>query len=177
MKAILLTAGFVASTLILSTPPVGDVFPELKAETLDDKTVTFPTDTKGKSTLICMAYSADAETDLKTWYEPTYDKFIAKTELMSDMYDVNVYFVPMFTGVKAAGADKAKADMKKTVQEDLQPHVVVYRGKLEDYKEKLKMDDKTKPYIYVLDKEGKIVFVTSGAYTEEKMDEIDEFIE
>jgi len=30
---------------------------------------------------------------------------------------------------------------------------------------------------YVLDKEGKIVFVTSGAYTEEKTDEIDEFIE
>lgn len=67
--------------------------------------------------------------------------------------------------------------MKKTVQEDLQPHVVVYRGELDAYKEKLKMDDKTKPYIYVLDKEGKIVFVTSGAYTEEKMDEIDEYIE
>lgn len=30
---------------------------------------------------------------------------------------------------------------------------------------------------YVLDKEGKIVFVTSGAYTEDKMDEIDEYIE
>lgn len=177
MKAILLTAGLIGSALILSTPPVGDVFPELKAETLDNKTVTFPADTKGKSTLICMAYSAEAETDLRTWYEPTYDKFIAKTELMSDMYDVNVYFIPMFTGIKAAGADKAKQDMKKTVQEDLQPHVVIYRGKLEDYKEKLKMDDKSKPYIYVLNKEGKIVFVTSGAYTEDKMDDIDEYIE
>jgi hypothetical protein len=177
MNALLLTAGFVASTLILATAPVGDIFPELKAETLDNKTITFPTDTKGKSTLICMAYSSDAEKDLRTWYEPTYDKFIAKTELMADMYDVNVYFIPMFTGVKAAGADKAKKDMKETVQEDLQPHVVVYRGELDAYKEKLKMDDKSKPYIYVLDKEGKIVFVTSGAYTEEKMDEIDEYIE
>jgi hypothetical protein len=177
MKAILLTAGFIGSTLLLSTPPVGDMFPELKAETLDDKTITFPADTKGKSTLICMAYSADAETDLRTWYEPTYDKFIAKTGLMDDMYDVNVYFIPMFTGVKALGADKAKQDMKKTVQEDLQPHVVIYRGELDAYKEKLKMDDKTKPYIYVLDKEGKILFVTSGAYTEDKMDEIDEYIE
>lgn len=175
MKALLLTAACCA--MILSEPPVGTVFPELKAETLDNKTITFPTDTKGKSTLICMAYSAEAETDLRTWYEPTYDKFIAKTELMADMYDVNVYFIPMFTGVKALGADKAKEDMKKTVQEDLQPHVVVYRGDLNAYKEPLKMDDKTKPYIYVLDKNGKIVFVTSGAYTEEKMDEIDEYIE
>lgn len=175
MKALLLTGA--ACALILSTPPVGTQFPELKAETLTNSTITFPTDTKGKSTLICMAYSADAETDLKTWYEPTYDKFIAKTELMSDMYDVNVYFIPMFTGVKAAGADKAKEDMKKTVQADLQPHVVVYRGALDAYKETLKMDDKAKPYIFVLDTEGKIVFVTSGAYTEEKMDEIDEYIE
>jgi predicted transcriptional regulator len=55
--------------------------------------------------------------------------------------------------------------------------VVVYKGELTAYKEILKMDDKTKPYIYVLDKEGKIVFVTSGAYTEDKMDEIDEYIE
>lgn len=175
MKAILLAAAF--SAILLGEPPVGTQFPELKAETLDNKTVTFPTDTKGKSTLICMAYSAEAETDLRTWYEPTYDKFIAKTELMADMYDVNVYFIPMFTGVKAVAADKAKEDMKKTVQEDLQPHVVVYRGKLDAYKETLKMDDKTKPYIYVLDKDGKIVHVVSGAYTEEKMDEIDEHIE
>lgn len=175
MTGILLTAAL--SAIALSDPPVGTQFPELKAETLDNKTITFPADTKGKSTLICMAYSSEAETDLRTWYEPTYDKFIAKTGLMDDVYDVNVYFIPMFTGVKAIGADKAKEDMKKTVQEDLQPHVVVYRGDLDAYKEPLKMDDKTKPYIYVLDKEGKIVFVTSGAYTEDKMDEIDEYIE
>lgn len=175
MKAVFLTAAL--ATLFLADPPVGQIFPELKAETLTDSVISFPNDTKGKSTLICMAYSADAEKDLKTWYEPTYDKFIAKTELMSDMFDVNVYFIPMFTGVKAAGAAKAKEDMKESVQVDLQPHVVVYKGELDAYKETLKMDDKSKPYIYVLDKEGKIVFVTSGAYTEDKMDEIDEYIE
>jgi hypothetical protein len=169
MKAIFLTAAL--ATLFLADPPVGQIFPELKAETLTDSVISFPNDTKGKSTLICMAYSADAEKDLKTWYEPTYDKFIAKTELMSDM------FIPMFTGVKAAGAAKAKKDMKESVQVDLQPHVVVYKGELDAYKETLKMDDKSKPYIYVLDKDGKIVFVTSGAYTEDKMDEIDEYIE
>lgn len=175
MKAVFLTAAL--ATMFFADPPVGQIFPELKAETLTDSVISFPNDTKGKSTLICMAYSADAEKDLKTWYEPTYDKFIAKTELMSDMFDVNVYFIPMFTGVKAAGAAKAKKDMKESVQVDLQPHVVVYKGELDAYKETLKMDDKSKPYIYVLDKEGKIVFVTSGAYTEDKMDEIDEYIE
>jgi len=33
------------------------------------------------------------------------------------------------------------------------------------------------PYIFVLDKEGRVVYVTSGFYTEEKMDAIEDKIE
>jgi predicted transcriptional regulator len=67
--------------------------------------------------------------------------------------------------------------MKQDVQEDIQPHVILYKGALDAYKDKLKMDDKKKPYIFVLDKEGKIIYVTSGAYTEEKMDDIEDKLE
>lgn len=175
MKIFLITlAGLAALT---ATAPVGDMFPELKGESLSDKNITIPNDTKGKSTIVCLAWSEDAERDLKTWYEPTYDKFIAKTELMADAYDVNLYFVPMFTGTKAAAAASAKNQMKKDLQADLLPHILVYRGELDVYKDKLKMDDKKKPYIFVLDKTGKIVYVTSGAYSEDKMDAIDDVIE
>lgn len=175
MKTILFTIATFA--VFNMAAPVGDIFPNLTGETLDDKTVNLPNDTKGKSTIICMAYSEDAEKDLKTWYEPTYDKFIAKTELMSDAFDVNLYFIPMFTGVKAGAAGNAKKQMKQDVQPDLQPHILVYKGQLDDYKDKLKMEDKKKPYIFVLDTNGKIVFVTSGPYTEDKMDQIDDNIE
>ncbi|HEU4716609.1 MAG TPA: hypothetical protein VFU15_02200, partial [Bacteroidia bacterium] len=97
--------------------------------------------------------------------------------LMADAYDVNLYFVPMFTGVKQSAAGNAKKQMKQDVQEDIQPHIIVYKGELDAYKETLKMDDKKKPYVFVLDKDGKIVFVTSGPYTEDKMDQIDDNIE
>jgi hypothetical protein len=175
MKTLLLTLSVLAAVKMAA--PVGDMFPDLKGETLDDKTINIPADTKGKPTIICMAYSEEAEKDLRTWYEPTYDKFIAKTELMADAYDVNLYFIPMFTGVKAGAAGNAKKQMKQDVQPDLQPHVIVYKGDLDAYKDKLKMDDKKKPYIFVLDNTGKIVFETSGAYTEDKMDQIDDHIE
>jgi ATP10 protein len=175
MKTFFFIAALSAGLIVAE--PVGEIFPDLKGETLTDKTISIPNDTKGKSTIICMAYSEDAEKDLKTWYEPTYDKFIAKTELMADAYDLNVYFVPMFTGIKAGAAASAKKQMKQDVQPDLQPHVIVYKGEIDAYRDKLKMDDKKKPYIFVLDKTGKIVFVTSGAYTEDKMDAIDDNIE
>lgn len=175
MKTFLISLACMASVSMAA--PVGDIFPALKGETLDDKSISLPGDTKGKSTIICMAWSEDAERDLKTWYEPTYDKFIAKTELMADAYDVNLYFVPMFTGAKVAAAASAKKQMKQDVQADLQPHIIVYKGEVDTYKDKLKMDDKKKPYVFVLDKTGKIVYVTSGAYTEDKMDAIDDVIE
>lgn len=176
MNAFLLTT-LAAATLLLTEPPVGTLFPTLKAESLKDKMVSLPLETKGKFTVICLSYSDDAEPDLLTWYEPAYDKFIAKTGLMDDAFDVGLYFVPMFTGSKAAAAPAAKKRMKQEVQADIQPHVLIYAGGLEPYKEKLNMTDKKKPYIFLLDKEGKIVYATSGAYTEEKMDAIDELIE
>jgi predicted transcriptional regulator len=50
----------------------------------------------------------------------------------------------------------------------------VYRGDVDAYKASLGMDDKEKPYIYVLDATGKVVHMTSGAFTEEKMDDIED---
>ena len=176
MKIFLLTVATISSVALIESP-VGLMFPDLKAETLENKVVNLPADTKGKSTIISLAYSDEAEKDLKTWYEPMYDKFIAKTELMSDAYDLNLYFVPMFTGTKETAAAGAKRQMKETVQTDIQPHIIVYKGAIDFYKEKLKMDDKKKPYIFVLDKDGKIIYFTSGAYTEDKMDEIEDKIE
>ncbi len=163
--------------LNLAESPVGTTFPSLKGETINDKTITIPSDTKGKFTVVGLSWSADAEKDLKTWYEPAYDKFIAKTGLMDDAFDVNLYFVPMFTGANAAAAKAAKKQMKETVQADLHPHVLIYAGEIESYQKTLKMDDKKKPYIFLVDKEGKIVYATSGEYTEDKMDAIDGLIE
>jgi hypothetical protein len=173
MKVLALAAAAALSFTVI-TSPVGKTFPVLKAETLKDQVVTLPEAVKGKSSIICLAYSQKAEKDLKTWYEPSYNKFIAKTGLMDDVYDIHLYFIPMFTGANAAAAGSAKKQMEKDVQVDLHPHILVYRGDVDAYKASLGMDDKEKPYIYVLDATGKVVHMTSGAFTEEKMDEIED---
>ena len=84
---------------------MGTVFPDMICEDYNGKAVSIPTDTKGKYTLICVAFSTAAETDLKTWVNPIYNKFIGKVDASkADVfdvhtdYDVNLYFVPMFTG-------------------------------------------------------------------------------
>ena len=155
----------------------GKQFPTMVCENLDDQEITLPTDTKGKYTLLSIAYSKKAEDDLKSWITPIYLKFIAKPDkptLFWEPYDINLYLVPMFTGVNAVAAGQAKKEIKKKVDPKLYEHMLVFKGKIKQYKEVLQMKEKNHPYFFVLDESGEIVHVTSGAYSEAKLTAIEE---
>ena len=92
-------------------------------------------------------------------------------------YDVNVYFVPMFTGVNAAATGTAKKKALKSMDPLLLPYILFYKGELKTYKEALDFERRDIPYFFVLDPTGKIVFATSGAYSDAKMDKVEESIE
>ncbi len=97
--------------------------------------------------------------------------------MASFAYDVNVYFVPMFTGVNAAATGTAKKKALKNTDPQLLPYILFYRGELKKYKEALDFEKRDIPYFFVLDKEGKIVYATSGAFSEAKMDALEEAIQ
>lgn len=178
MKTILALV-LVVGSFNLSAQVIGKMFPGMEAETVEDKKVNLPAQTKGKFTLLGLAYSKKSEDELNSWFEPVFGKFIQKTKgLMSGFeYDVNVYFIPMFTGVNAAATGTAKKKAIKNIDPQLLPYILFYKGELKTYKEALDFEKKDIPYFFVLDKEGKIIFATSGAYTEDKMDQVEEVIE
>ena len=178
MKSVLALVLLVGS-FSLSAQVVGKMFPDMSAETVEDKKVNLPAETKGKYTLLGLAYSKKSEDELNSWFEPVFSKFIQKSKgLMSGFgYDVNVYFIPMFTGVNAAATGTAKKKALKNIDPQLLPYILFYKGELKTYKEALDFEKRDIPYFFVLDKEGKIVFATSGAYTEDKMDKVEEVIE
>ena len=158
---------------------IGRTFPSMTAETVDDKRVELPETVKGKYTLIGLAYSKKSEAELNSWFQPVFGKFIQKTNgLFSGFaYDVNVYFVPMFTGVNAAATGTAKRKAAKNIDPQLLPYVLFYKGELKTYKDALDFEKKDIPYFFVLDPEGKIVYATSGKYSDDKMEAIEEKIE
>ena len=139
---------------------IGKTFPEMEAETVEDKVVSVPQDTKGKFTLLGLAYSKKSEDELNGWFEPIFYKFIQKTTgLMAGFgYDVNVYFIPMFTGINAAATGTAKRKALKKVDPQLLPYILFYKGELKRFKEELDFEKKDIPYFFVLDQNGKIVF-------------------
>jgi hypothetical protein len=161
-----IVVGFGADKLLAQE---GEMYPLLAGETLEDKIVELPADVKGKYAVIGMAYSKKATDDFNTWVSPVYNKFIAKTGMLDKLYDVHVYFVPMFTGVKKAGKEKAMEQMEENGDKEAFPYVIFYEGDLDVYAEELGLDDKKVPYVFLLDASGKVVYSTSGAYTEDKM--------
>jgi len=180
MKRLFLTIVVLALAFDLSAQVVGKMFPGMEAETVEDKKVTLPRDTKGKYTLLGLAYSKKSEDELNSWFSPVFSTFIQKNTgaLAQGMdYDVNVYFVPMFTGINAAATGTAKKKAIKNVDPQLLPYILFYKGELKTYKEALDFEKKDIPYFFVLDKDGKIVYATSGKFSEDKLSEIEDHIE
>lgn len=179
MKNIVLILFLITGTISSKAQVVGMIYPHLQGETVEDVVVTLPNDSNGKYTLLGMAYSKKSEGDLETWFEPVYNKFIRQGGglFAAFTYDVNVFFIPMFTGVNAAGVGAAKKQAIKKLDPALHPHIIFYKGDLKTYKEALDFEKKDKPYFFVLDEEGKIVYATSGAFSEQKMEEIEEVLE
>jgi hypothetical protein len=151
----------------------------MEAETVEDKKVKLPQDVKGKYTLLGLAYSKKSEDDLNSWFQPVFEKFIQKTTgvLGGFGYDVNVYFVPMFTGINAAATGTAKRKALKNIDPQLLPYVLFYKGELKTYKESLEFDKKDVPYFFVLDPNGKILHSAIGKFTEDKMEGIEAVLE
>jgi hypothetical protein len=158
---------------------IGKPFPAMETETVNDIKVKLPESVKGKFTLLGLAYSKKAEDELFTWFQPIFEKFIDKPQgIMKDFgHDVNVFFVPMLTGVNAAATGMVKRKALKTVDPQLLPYVLFYKGQLKSYKESLNFDSREVPYFFVLDPKGIIVYVTSGLFTEEKLDAIESVLE
>ena len=172
--AVLLFIGFGALA------QVGEAFPEIKGETVKDEKISVPEDTNGKYTLVGMAFSKKSDEELQSWFKPVYSRFLQSSEnagLFADFaYDVNVYFIPMFSGLKKAAVGAAKNKALKNVDKELHPHILFYSGEIASYRDALQLDEKDQPYFFVLDKQGKIVYATSGEYSAKKMEEVEEVL-
>lgn len=154
---------------------VGEIFPLIEGENLKNEFITIPTDTKGKYTLIGLAYSKKAEDDLKTWFSPTYNQFLKEPDpnnIFQFDYDINLYFIPMFTGAKRPAYQRTMKKIKKTIDNRLEPYILFYKGNLKEYEEALGFDGKDVPYFFLLKEDGEIIYTTYGKYSDKKMQEI-----
>jgi len=156
---------------------LGKQFPDIPVVDLNEKAINIPNDSKGKFTLVGVAFSEDAQRDLYSWSQPVFNMFMDDNNLNSMVYDPNVFLILMFTGVNQVAYNKAREQIKAGTEESLNDNVVMYKGKMEDYRKTLDMKKRKTPHFFVLDKEGKIIYETEGRYSKEKIEEVAKLIE
>jgi hypothetical protein len=161
-----------------SSMKTDNTFPHLECTDLHSKEVVLPTDIKGKYSILVLAASQKAESDLQSWMLPLFNDFIAdnsKNMFAREVYDVNTYFVPVFSGVAKATANNIKKKMLRGLDPLLQSHVLIYKGSANKLFQTLDLNKK-QAVLLILTKKGAIVQKISGGYTEEKMEQITEAI-
>lgn len=177
MKTIITIVLFIMP--FLAGAQLGSDFPVFEVETVKGSKLEIPSSCRGKLTLIGMASSREAEEHLSTWAQPVYDKFISKnkTDIWDENYDINLYFIPLFVGLNQSAMESARKKSVANTDTAWHPYFLFYKGKGDVFKEQLNMVDKTKPYFFILDENGKVVYVTSGSFSQKKMDDIQEFLD
>lgn len=155
----------------------GEMFPEIEVVDLNENEISIPEDTKGKFTLVGVAFSENAQEDLYSWSQPVFSEFMDENNLSSLVYDPYVKLILMFTGANRLVYNKAKKKITEGTDESLKKNVVLYKGKMEDYRKKLKMKNRKRPYFFVLDRKGKIIYTAEGKYDREILEEVGDLIE
>lgn len=167
MKKVLLILFFAA----LHQGVFAQQFPSLSGTTLEGKTIKIPDNTNGKFTIVGLTYSQKSQQVLSEWAQEIYDYFID-----DPAYDLNVYLVPMLGGLKEMAAGTVEKEMKKGLDPSFYKYFLLYKGDVAPYRQSLGMAQKEFPYFFVLDKTGKIVYSTSGNFSDDKLEKMDEAI-
>lgn len=154
---------------------MGNTFPKIETEKLDGSTVSFPESVSGNFALIGVGMSKKAEEELRTWQTPVYNKFIAKTGLMDDMYNVHIAFMPIFTGASKVAKNKVVKKLQENNESLVYDHLYVYSGSADLFRD-LGIDDKKEPYFLLLNANSEVVWMAKGKFRRAYFGEIEEIL-
>lgn len=167
---IVLLAAHLAAPAIAQTA----TFPPLEGEKADGSRVRLPDPAAKGFTVVGLAYSQKASPMLEEWAEPAFLRLVAKHGLFAGTYEADVWFIPMFIGGNKAAYEPSMKRFRKSADPEVADHVLFYQGEIEVFEQALGLHSKDIPYFFVLDREGRVVHRTEGAFSLEKLDAIEE---
>jgi len=138
---------------------VGKKFPQIKSLSLAGKEVALPVDTKGKLTLVTIAFIEEGQPFIDSWAEPFLNTYYGRD-------DFAYYEVPMMNIPQPAARQFIDAGMRAGIEKKMHPNVVTYYGDFRKYRIALKMPKINSGYAYLLDKNGIIRFRGEGYMTQ-----------
>ncbi|NOU60921.1 hypothetical protein [Marinifilum caeruleilacunae] len=134
---------------------VGDLFPTIEGELLSSKEIRLPDHCKGKISLLIVAFKRGTQPQIDTWTKPVMKEF--------SMYeDFRFIEIPMISNFYSWISNYIDNGMRKGIVPSMHKNVMTYYGPLSDYYKYFDVDDKKQCYVFLLNREGKIEFMSKG---------------
>jgi hypothetical protein len=130
-------------------------FPTVRAKTLAGRCVTFPTESNGKVGIIFVAFEQSAQSQIDTWLQPLIAGYL-------DQPDISYYEIPMISGRYRPVSRFIDSGMRGGVPNSLHDRTATFYGERSMFFKTMRISDTTRAYLFVLSKDGRIVFRTSG---------------
>lgn len=152
---ILLFSLYSAPILLAQKLNIGDSFPEIKGELLSFKKITLPKHCKGKVSILIVAFKRETQAQVDTWTTPLLKEFSKNSEFQ-------FLEIPMISSLYSWFSGYIDNGMRGGIIESMHKNVMTYYGPLGDYYSYFDVQDKKLCYLFLLDREGKIQFLTKG---------------
>lgn len=134
---------------------VGDKFPSISGSLLSSKKITLPEHCSQKIAVLIVAFKRGTQPQIDTWIKPLMKEF--------SMYDDFRFIeIPMISNFYSWMSNYIDNGMRKGIVPSMHKNVMTYYGPLSDYYTYFDVDDKTKCYVFLLDKTGKIQYKIKG---------------
>lgn len=140
-------------------------FPTIRAETLSKKPVVFPDVAKGKYAFILIAFKRQTQGEVDGWLDPFIEEFGGKT-------NVAFYEIPMISNSWKWMSSWIDSGMRAGVPEYKHSHVATYYGPLDKYFDSLEIEDKNTVHVFLLDRQGQIIWKETGPVTNKKYEDL-----
>lgn len=166
-----------AAALIIAIPLTSSAQKRVETvECLDinNKTVSFPPVNPGKKTVAMITFSDKASDEAKTWVDPLYQKFIAKSGMMDAMFDASLYVVSFVSGTELSLIKMNAAKIKDDTPAALINSVLYTTASTANVKTVMNVKNDKSVYILVLSADGSIIKQVSGAFSDDKMETLEE---
>ena len=140
-------------------------FPEIQAITLSKKQVTFPGFARGKYAFILIAFKRQTQGEVDSWLDPFLEDFYGKQK-------VTFFEIPMISGSWKWMSSWIDSGMRAGVPDEKHDHVATYYGPLTYYFDYFDIRDSRTVYVFLLDRQGRIIWRDNGPASEQKYEEL-----
>ena len=146
-------------------------FPEIKAKSLKGEEIKLPKDIKGRVGIIGVTFKRPKDGLTESWFGPVYERY-------GQNEDAAVFQIAMIGDVGFAGFF-IENGIKGAVDEKRHDSYLIFWGDKSEYEDLVADTEKGNTlYLFVLDREGGVVFKTAEDFaTKEKTDKMFEIID